>query len=210
MALAALTMAACAPQGDPPQTVVEQIYMTSTAAIERGQIRSDYIPFTDTLAAAIAEGTRLANERDEPFIEGDLASGCQDCSNLTDLTITTTTPPANGRAIVRAVFKVDGQDRDMSYSMVETAEGWRVDNITSPDGFDLRAIASAYAETAARTCAQEMGEAQAANLVRQCLQVSAGTHPPCNAENSCPMIQGEIERSCAALDSAARPDFCPR
>jgi hypothetical protein len=44
-------------------------------------------------------------------------------------------------------------------------------------------------------------------LVEQCRQVSPGTHPPCNAENSCRVITDEIRRSCQLLGRDG-PRFC--
>ncbi|ESQ84436.1 hypothetical protein AEAC466_08770 [Asticcacaulis sp. AC466] len=47
------------------------------------------------------------------------------------------------------------------------------------------------------TCLAAIGKAAADRLVKRCIQVSPATHPPCNVQNSCEMIQGEIDRSCA-------------
>ena len=60
----------------------------------------------------------------------------------------------------------------------------------------------------AQGCAGEIGGAAARRLVRQCLEVSPATHPPCNVANSCEMIQDEIDRGCGMLGNDA-PDFCP-
>ena len=46
-------------------------------------------------------------------------------------------------------------------------------------------------------CSADIGEAKAATLVKRCIAVSPATHPPCNAQNPCALIQGEIDRSCA-------------
>ncbi|HZD32751.1 MAG TPA: DM9 repeat-containing protein [Candidatus Angelobacter sp.] len=59
----------------------------------------------------------------------------------------------------------------------------------------------------ANSCRQEVGKAQANLMVKQCLQVSTATHPPCNADNSCALIQSEIKRGCIGLGNRA-PDFC--
>jgi hypothetical protein len=50
------------------------------------------------------------------------------------------------------------------------------------------------------TCAAEIGPAAAAKRVAICRNVSPATHPPCNAANSCAMIEDEIARSCALFD----------
>jgi uncharacterized protein len=66
------------------------------------------------------------------------------------------------------------------------------------------------AATAAKTasCESELGKARADRLVRQCLNVSPATRPPCNVANSCAMIQSEIERGCGLLPRRDRPDYC--
>src|SRR5580692_11995205 len=44
-------------------------------------------------------------------------------------------------------------------------------------------------------CVQAVGAGQSKKLVEECLQVSPATHPPCNSQNSCQLIIGEIKRS---------------
>jgi hypothetical protein len=58
-----------------------------------------------------------------------------------------------------------------------------------------------------RECRRSVGEDRARELVEQCRQVSPGTHPPCNAENSCRVITDEIRRSCQLLGRDG-PRFC--
>lgn len=57
------------------------------------------------------------------------------------------------------------------------------------------------------SCRQSIGAARASVLVRQCVQVSPATHPPCNDANACAMITDEIQRGCDMLMSGA-PSFC--
>lgn len=211
-ALAMLAAAACAPPAATgPEAIVAEVYETAASAIDRGEVPYDYIPLSSSLAAEIAEGERLAIERNEPFIEGDLATGCQDCQTFTGLVITVTSPPADGQAVVRATFDTDGRPREMNFAMVEEADGWKVDNITGPDGYDLRAGVALYlSEPSQVACEAERGAQAAQTLVQQCVQVSPATHPPCNAQNACAMMEAEIARSCGLLDAANRPAFCPR
>jgi hypothetical protein len=68
----------------------------------------------------------------------------------------------------------------------------------------LTLIHPAAAET---SCNRSIGPAKAHRLVEQCLMVSPATHPPCNAENTCALIQDEIRRGCALLGKDA-PAFC--
>jgi hypothetical protein len=58
------------------------------------------------------------------------------------------------------------------------------------------------------SCVREVGKAKANRMVKQCLQVSPATHPPCNTDNSCSLIRDEIRRGCQMLANRA-PDFCP-
>ncbi len=64
------------------------------------------------------------------------------------------------------------------------------------------------ARAAPRACTSEMGDG-ATSLVALCRAVSPATHPPCNAANSCAMIEEEIARGCALIgDGAERPAGC--
>ncbi|ABI76870.1 hypothetical protein HNE_0493 [Hyphomonas neptunium ATCC 15444] len=58
------------------------------------------------------------------------------------------------------------------------------------------------------TCTDELGAEAAQVLVDQCLAISPATRPPCNAQNSCDMIRGEIRRGCGFGDAADNPEFC--
>jgi hypothetical protein len=62
-------------------------------------------------------------------------------------------------------------------------------------------------DSSEKSCAKTVGKQVASELVRQCLQVSPATHPPCNAQNSCKLIEDEIQRGCGLL-GASRPAFC--
>ena len=57
------------------------------------------------------------------------------------------------------------------------------------------------------TCTQTAGAQKAHRLVEQCLDVSPATHPPCNAANSCSVIEAEIRRGCDFVGKDA-PTFC--
>jgi Protein of unknown function (DUF3011) len=56
-------------------------------------------------------------------------------------------------------------------------------------------------------CAESAGKQKAKEMVDECLQVSPATHPPCNAQNSCQLIEDEIRRSCKLIGVDA-PAFC--
>lgn len=55
------------------------------------------------------------------------------------------------------------------------------------------------------SCLAEIGAAAAARRVAVCRDVSPATRPPCNAANSCALIEDEIARSCALFDGDAPP-----
>lgn len=57
------------------------------------------------------------------------------------------------------------------------------------------------------SCKSELGKEKAKELVQQCLQVSPGTHAPCNEKNSCEMLRNEIQRRCGFMGPDA-PAFC--
>jgi hypothetical protein len=59
----------------------------------------------------------------------------------------------------------------------------------------------------AQSCLQEAGADAAQSYVNDCLEVSPATRPPCNEENACSLIIGEIWRGCDLLGED-RPAFC--
>jgi hypothetical protein len=62
-------------------------------------------------------------------------------------------------------------------------------------------------DTSEKPCRETAGAEKAKMLVKQCLEVSPATHPPCNAANACSLIVDEITRGCAMIDKDA-PAFC--
>lgn len=69
------------------------------------------------------------------------------------------------------------------------------------------AMLLAFPALADEACRAEIGEDAAQELVDQCLEVTPATHPPCNADNACALIQDEIARGCEMLGDEG-PDFC--
>lgn len=73
----------------------------------------------------------------------------------------------------------------------------------------LAAALAAEAPPEPPSCKSTAGAKAAAVYVKQCLEVTPATHPPCNAQNSCEMIQSEIKRGCELLpDDDGKPAFC--
>ena len=62
-------------------------------------------------------------------------------------------------------------------------------------------------DSSGKRCAKTVGKQVADELVRRCLQVSPGTHAPCNQKNSCKAMEEEIQRGCELLGANA-PAFC--
>src|SRR5262245_18378319 len=111
IAVFALTLVACTPPKPGPDAVVQTIYAATATRLAAGGATTEAdLPMTDDLRTSLAHASQIAQQRDEPFIDGDLAANCQDCQHLTDMRTVITTPPANGRAVVEAHFKLDGAD----------------------------------------------------------------------------------------------------
>ncbi|MES1202487.1 MAG: hypothetical protein ABUS57_13675 [Pseudomonadota bacterium] len=210
--VAALT--ACAKPKPGPDAAVTGIYNIAVQHVGKDATPDDAIPMTDDLKQVVDRASAEAQRRDEPFIDGDLVLGCQDCTAPQNLQITVKTPPANGHAVVEASFKMYDDQVVIDYDMTETPQGWRVDNIRGPADFDLRKAAQeelsqqAAATTTQAACSDERGAQAAAALVAQCVEVSPATHPPCNAANSCAMIEDEIKRGCGLLADGSKPAYC--
>jgi hypothetical protein len=57
------------------------------------------------------------------------------------------------------------------------------------------------------SCLVSVGTKRSVELVKECVQVSPATHPPCNAQNACSLVVDEIKRGCGLLGQDA-PGFC--
>lgn len=144
------TLAACAPAPDTgAEDAVLGIYETVQQQIGVRVTPLEAIPMTGHLRDLVERAEAAADARGEPFIEGDLAANCQECASIADIVIGAQTGPEpipvpEGHRIVEARFTLNGDEpRAVLYDMVQTPDGWRVDNILA-EGFDLRAEAQAY------------------------------------------------------------------
>jgi hypothetical protein len=74
--------------------------------------------------------------------------------------------------------------------------------------FSITLVANASDEEI--SCRDELGQKEAAIYVRQCIEISPATHPPCNDQNACSLIIDEIKRGCefAKTDGVDIPSFC--
>jgi hypothetical protein len=67
--------------------------------------------------------------------------------------------------------------------------------------------AAGGSQTNSTPCVQAVGAERTKKLVEECILVSPATHPPCNGQNSCPLIIDEIKRGCSLLQQN-QPSFC--
>lgn len=64
-------------------------------------------------------------------------------------------------------------------------------------------------EAGSTSCTLDQGSDAAVRLAERCTKVSPASHPPCNPENPCQLIQDEIDRSCAMYKPGeAKPAEC--
>ncbi|MDC7694934.1 hypothetical protein PQU94_11645 [Asticcacaulis sp. DXS10W] len=96
-------------------------------------------------------------------------------------------------AALTACKPVAVSESDQSYATAESVAA--VDASEAPLAYAEPTLNPKSASTA--TCLEEKGQLEADKLVQRCRAVSPATHPPCNVKNPCPMIEGEIRRSCA-------------
>ena len=71
----------------------------------------------------------------------------------------------------------------------------------------LVGVLAAASAAHAASCSDSIGAHRASVLVRRCINISPATHPPCNAENSCSLIEDEIRRGCGMAAGDA-PGWC--
>jgi len=151
IAAAALSLAACAPpqSNTGAEDAVLELYAAVSENIGQRITPLESIPMTEDLRDLVTRAEAAADARGEPFIEGDIAANCQDCTSLTNLVIGAQTgpepiPAAEGHRMVEARFTLNGTEpRAVLYDMVETPDGWRVDNVLT-EGFNLRDEAQSF------------------------------------------------------------------
>jgi hypothetical protein len=139
-ALVALA-AACTPAPSAPEALVLGIYEPLVSSGGQKTTPLADMPLSDELKALVAHAEESG--KGEPVFDGDFAGNCQDCGGFKDLKVKQRADANNaaGRAGVEATFKLfQDQPKAVTWDLVETPAGWRVDNILS-EGIDLRKIA---------------------------------------------------------------------
>lgn len=177
VALPLLALAfACTPQqsASGPEAFVKTIYQTLETSKGEQSTPVSAIPMTAELSGLMKQAETNAGDG-APVFDGDLAGNCQDCTGFSDLKVqaapTAATP--KGHAVVDATFKLfQNEPKHVQWDLVETPEGWRVDNIVS-DGFDVRAIAKEVIATPPAPAADTEGDTAVACLAYLDLQAEA-------------------------------------
>lgn len=83
------------------------------------------------------------------------------------------------------------------------------DDLVMPADAPPQEDAVAPAEASSTSCTLDQGSDGAMELVRRCMAVSPASHPPCNPDNPCQLIQDEIDRACAQYGAdEAKPAEC--
>lgn len=137
--------AAAGPIAETPRTFVQRIYV--------GYARKDYNPldrpdgiFAPKLTAAIREDERLANG-EVGYLDGDPLCDCQDYARL-GATIRSLKLSGKSNAVAAVHISYGtGEARDLRLTLLRTANGWRVADISSPEEPSLlHALEKANAE----------------------------------------------------------------
>jgi hypothetical protein len=127
-----LLLAAIAqPEAQTPREFVERLYAAYSDP--------DYSPFKEPdqvfssrLAAAIDEDSKLA-DGEVGYLDGDPICQCQDAEGL-KATIVSVSPAGSDAATVSVSIGLFGYEpRPAAFSLVRTAAGWRIDDVSSPD-----------------------------------------------------------------------------
>lgn len=123
--------AAAAQPADTPRAFIQRLYA--------GYARKHYNPldrperaFAPRLTAAIREDERLA-KGEVGYLDGDPLCDCQDYARL-GATIRSLKPSgkANAIAAVHLTYGT-GEARDLKLTLLRTAAGWRIADVSSPD-----------------------------------------------------------------------------
>ncbi len=126
-----ISAAFAASQAETPQGYMERLY-THYRVSNFNPLSHPKLYFTPRLAAAIDEDARLANG-EVGYLDGDPICQCQDPDGL-HATISSVTKKASDKAEVRVSIGFTGYEaRTATFSLVQTASGWRIDDVSSAD-----------------------------------------------------------------------------
>jgi hypothetical protein len=130
MMLLALLIAA-APAGETPKAYVERLY-----ASYRDKNFSPFVHperyFAPRLLAAIKEDARLAHG-EVGYVDGDPICECQDTDGL-QAKVAKVTQQGATKALAQVIIDfTDSTARRVKFSLVRTASGWRIADVSSAD-----------------------------------------------------------------------------
>ena len=126
-----LAAAAAQPQAETPKAFMERLYASYRA--------SDYSPFkhpervfAPRLAAALAEDARLFKD-EVGYVDADPVCQCQDTADLHAAVGKVTPAGPNGATVQVSIGFGADKPRPVRFSLVRTAAGWRISDISSAD-----------------------------------------------------------------------------
>jgi Protein of unknown function (DUF3828) len=128
LALGVLACAAPKPGAD-PVAAVAPLY-DRYVANQNPPGLLDLAPWTHELRGLLARAMDLSKQQDEPnaVVDFDPIVDGQDWQ-ISDVQVSISKPPADGRAEVVAHFKNFGQPVQVTYELRQEDGGWRIDNI---------------------------------------------------------------------------------
>jgi hypothetical protein len=124
-----------APAGVSPDIFVKSLYDTKLEAEavspELGRATTDSLILTHFDADLLAKYKSIYY-MDEPVIDGDVFMMAQEWAPTDVATKTTAQTPET--ATVEATFKINNEDRTVTYSLKKLRDSWEIDDIADKDG----------------------------------------------------------------------------
>jgi hypothetical protein len=126
-----------APQLTEPEAIVRSIYAAYTADSWPQQVEERF--FTPDLLQLWTAVVNNSGDDLEYAVDFDIYLNAQDTDAIT--VRSTHVMEHDGRTDVAIVFTSFGEERTFVYSMVETGDGWKIDDLSwGGDGFTLRGM----------------------------------------------------------------------
>jgi hypothetical protein len=116
-----------------PETVIRTIY--SQYSKEAGPAEAEQQNFSADLYKLYIEAQQGGDQADDVGIDFDVFLDAQDLDAITDVT-TKFTADGDDKGTVAAKFTAFGKKKAITYAMVKTPKGWKIDNISWAAGRD--------------------------------------------------------------------------
>jgi hypothetical protein len=137
-ALAAKSQKAKKPAAADPETVVRNIYKQYDKSA--GPAEAQQQNFTEDLYKLWIEVQASTSGFDDVGVDFDVFLDAQGLDEVKDLA-TAFAPDGDGKGTVAAKFSCLGKRKTITYAMVKTGRGWKIDNISyGPKRKDLRTL----------------------------------------------------------------------